>query len=73
MKRNGPQEKTRYHVSGANEVHPFNYAKHSEARRAMMARRKQCSCLSEASIFYMKLILLLGTLFLAYGVFSPHF
>lgn len=73
MQTDGPQEKIRYHVPGANEVHPFKYAKHNEARRAMMARRKQYSCLSEASILYMKLILLMGTLFLAYSIFSPHF
>ena|GEM_PF-3895214 len=74
MKTNGPQRGVSYRTPGANEEYSLKYADRAAARRAMMQKQRQFSShLSEVSIFYMKVILLLGTLFLAYTMFSPHF
>jgi hypothetical protein len=71
MHKNSSDGQIKYLMPGASEVHPLKHADYTE-KRAMRERRNS-PYLSEASIFYMKLILLLGTLFLAYGMFGPHF
>ncbi len=73
MKTNGSQRGISYRTPGANEEYSLMYADRTAARRAMMDKQRQSSShLSEVSILYMKVILLLGTLFLAYTMFSPH-
>lgn len=73
MRENGPHGQIRYRMPGANEVYPFKQADRAAARHAMLARqRKSSHHLAEISVFYMKVVLLLGALFLAYSMVGPH-
>jgi hypothetical protein len=73
MSTNSPQTGLNYRTPGANEEHLLLYADSSAARQAMMNRQRQFSShLSEVSVLYVKLLLLMGTLVLAYTMFGPH-
>lgn len=74
MKTNGPQREMNYRTPGASEEYSLMYTDRTASKQAIMDGQRQFnSHLSEVSIFYMKVILLLGTLFLAYTMFGPHF
>jgi hypothetical protein len=52
--------------------HPLKCADRSDAEWAAHKKRQAVSEVHETSLLYIKLILLLGTLFIAYSLFRPH-
>ena len=73
MYEDGPQREINYRTPGASEEHPFKYADPAAALAAQKKQREHSTHLSEASVFYVKAILLLGTLIMAYVIFRPQF
>ncbi len=74
MNMDGSQKGMSYRTPGANEEYPLLYADRDAARQAMMDKQRQVSShISEVGILYVKILLLMGTLVMAYTMFSPHF
>ncbi|MCP4648064.1 MAG: hypothetical protein GY852_10105 [bacterium] len=71
MNANGPQQEINYRIPGANEEYPLLYADQHAAAHLAAQKRGQQTHLSKASVLYFKAVLLLGTLIMAYMVFSP--
>jgi len=71
MNMDGPQKGISYRTPGANEEYALMYADQYTAAHLAAQKREQQTHLSKASVLYFKAILLLGTLIMAYVVFSP--